>query len=151
MTQPVLVPFEPWHAHLLKARKDSEMKALEMAGELDHFSLVYAQSSLLAFTGLVGGYCIGMGGVFPLWPGTAECWLFSSDHFDKYPKFVFKMARQVLDLADNHFEIHRLQASVRADADVNRRFIERLGFKNEGIMEKYGIHGEDYIRYARIK
>ena len=150
MKQPVVVPFEPWHAHLLKPIENSEFKALEIAGDLDYFSQAYTHTSLLAFTGLVGGYCIGMAGIFPLWDGVAEAWMFGSDLFPKYPKFIFKHSKQIMDMAFRHFDIHRLQAAVAVDKPINRRFVEKLGFVDEGIMRKYGTRGTDYIRYAKV-
>ena len=46
-------------------------------------------------------------------------------------------------------ELHRLQATVRDDFDVAKRFIEFLGFKREGLLKNFGPDRCDHIMYSR--
>ena len=51
-------------------------------------------------------------------------------------------------IKDNN--IHRLQCVVKADWSEAQKFIEFLGWENEGFMKKYSKDGEDYFRYAKV-
>jgi hypothetical protein len=45
---------------------------------------------------------------------------------------------------------HRAQCEAAVDNDVSRRWLEALGFENEGVLRSYGKNGEDFVQYARI-
>lgn len=84
------------------------------------------------------------------WVGTlmshAEIFFFASEelheHFDKD---VLKAFRTVLNSAKAQWK--RLQTTCK-DIDVNKRFLEFLGFKQECLMKKYGFNSEDMYLYA---
>ena len=63
---------------------------------------------------------------------------------------IAKYAGIMLDHIQEDFHLHRLQASVRGQDKIANRFVKWLGFKEEGIMERYGPNKADYIRYARL-
>jgi RimJ/RimL family protein N-acetyltransferase len=44
----------------------------------------------------------------------------------------------------------RLEATAESTFAPACRWLELLGFENEGLMRKYGPDGADYVRYARI-
>ena len=46
--------------------------------------------------------------------------------------------------------LKRIQASVHTNDQQAIRYVEWLGFENEGLMKKYGPDGSDYYRFARV-
>jgi len=90
-------------------------------------------------------------GIHDLWPGVGEIWAVFSPLSKKYPD-TWIVAR---DLLNQHFSQNgyvRLQAALDpVDCPESIRFDERLGFKAEGLMRRYGPHGEDRILYALVK
>jgi RimJ/RimL family protein N-acetyltransferase len=47
-------------------------------------------------------------------------------------------------------DLQRIQASVHANDKQAIRYVEWLGFENEGLMKKFGPDGSDYYRFARV-
>lgn len=86
-----------------------------------------------------------------LWRGVCEVWLLKSDLFYKYSRQCAKIIKKHLDEGFNRCDYHRVQASCSKDSKEQSRWLEWLGFENEGVLRKYGLNGEDYIMHARIK
>ena len=104
----------------------------------------------MAFTGVNEGGIIACGGVLPIWKGVGEAWAVTSPLVQKYPLVFAKTMRSKLIeiIIANSFE--RVQTIVDAEFRVSQRWLERMGFKYEGEMEKY-ISGRTYLRYAWIR
>jgi RimJ/RimL family protein N-acetyltransferase len=47
-------------------------------------------------------------------------------------------------------DLDRIQTVVDAEHTVSHKWVERMGFKNEGLMRKY-LGGRDFYRYALIR
>lgn len=92
---------------------------------------------------------IGCGGVILFGYNRGECWMLVSSEIKKYKKTVFKAVKEHLDLIVKTNNLRRLQTVVVADYEDGKKFIERLGFKPEGLLKKYGPNGEDFLMYAR--
>ncbi len=90
-------------------------------------------------------------GVHDMWPGVGEIWGVFSPLTKEYPLIYFA----VKELVDILFEKHgyvRLQAPLDpAGCPETIRLNELLGFRPEGLMRRYGPHGEDRVLYALIK
>lgn len=96
------------------------------------------------------GVILGCAGVIPQWRGRAIAWAMLSDHALK-PKFigrVTQIAKERLDLLS--YEFWRIEAAVKADWPPGARWVEHLGFKYAGVLEKYSHNAEDYHSYVRI-
>lgn len=92
--------------------------------------------------------CIG--GIHGLWNGVGEAWfLIGKEGYDN-PKSVAKHTFFMFEHLQQEYGFIRVQASVAKKDRKAIRFVEWLGFKNEGIMEKYGPDGLDYYRYAKV-
>jgi RimJ/RimL family protein N-acetyltransferase len=103
-----------------------------------------------AFTVIKDNNVVGCGGIYIYWEGVAEVWLFLSTHFKlNYIRPVI-MIKHLLDELVKENNLIRLQASISAELTTNIRFIEWLGFKREGLQEKFGPWHDDHILYARI-
>ncbi len=90
-------------------------------------------------------------GVTDFWPGVGEMWACFSPLAKKYPD-TLRAAKWALEhIIFETCGYWRVQAILAVDNEAAIRFDERLGFKREGIMRKYGPHGEDRILYSLLR
>jgi hypothetical protein len=95
------------------------------------------------------GQIVGCFGVHNMWPGVGEIWAVFSPLAGRYPYVLVAAKRMIAGLMQIY---RRLQAPLDPIACPEAiRFDERLGFKPEGMMRKFGPHGEDMIMYALVK
>jgi hypothetical protein len=87
-------------------------------------------------------------GVDELWAGVGEAWACFSPLAKKYPH-TWQAMKWVIGFAKSAY--HRIQAVLDVDDDAAIRMDERLGFVREGILRKYGPHGEDRFMYAIVR
>ncbi len=88
-------------------------------------------------------------GIHDMWPGVGEIWAVYSPLAKKYPH-TWIVSRELLDITFKDYV--RLQAALDpVGCPEAIRFDERLGFKPEGMMPRYGYHGEDMIMYALVR
>ena len=99
---------------------------------------------------LTNGEIIGCGGILPLWKGVGEAWVISSPQVEKHPiAFARTIWRKLFELIDS-MGLERVQSLVDAEHKVSMVWVERMGFKQEGLMRKY-MDGRDFIRYAWVR
>ncbi len=89
-------------------------------------------------------------GVDTLWPGVGEAWASFSPLAAKYPH-VLQCMKWVIGQCFTRWGYWRVHAILAVDDDAAIRMDERLGFKRESILRKYGSHGEDRYMYAIVK
>jgi hypothetical protein len=103
----------------------------------------------MSMTGIVHGKIAGCGGIRELWPGVGEVWMMLSPEVNNYPlrtgQIIINGMRALIE--DNDFV--RLQGWARIDFDKAHTVFRHLGFKAEGIAEKYTPDGCNCILYAR--
>jgi len=103
----------------------------------------------IAYT-LTNGTPIACGGVMPLWEGVGEGWVVTSELVERYPltfaKTVWRKMKEIIDEMD----LVRVQTLVDAEHTVSMKWVERMGFENEGLMRKY-LGGRDFYRYALLR
>jgi hypothetical protein len=102
-------------------------------------------------TGFYDDEIVGCGGIDLMWPGVGEVWLFLSYEVDRYPKQCFRVIKNGLDKLIEDNELIRCQAWCRSGFDKGHTLFRHLGFKPEGIAEKYMPDGTDAILYAKVK
>jgi hypothetical protein len=102
-----------------------------------------------AFT-LTNGQIIGCGGILPLWKGVGEGWVITSDLVEKYPILFAKTVWRKMKELMVRMGLERVQTLVDAEHTVSQKWVERMGFENEGLMHKY-LGGRDFIRYAIVR
>lgn len=91
-------------------------------------------------------------GFIPLRPGVYQDWMVSSNAAwaDGNWREVTKIARRVMQAMLTH-EAHRLQCiSLRSRIQAHRWY-NILGLRQEGVLEAYGVNGEDAVMFARLK
>jgi hypothetical protein len=99
----------------------------------------------------LGDTVLAMAGAVFFWNGVGSIWMRTCVGAEQFPLAVVKATREFVRIIDTAFKPRRLQAHVRADSGVNRRFIERFGFREECVMRGFGPEGADYALYARVK
>jgi hypothetical protein len=104
-----------------------------------------------ALTLLVDDVILSIGGIVPLFPGVAEMWSLASKEVDRHPIVFHKSIIKILKFWEKQNELHRMQCKVFAGHDKSQKWLERMGFKNEGLMRKYDALKNDYYMYARVK
>ena len=90
-------------------------------------------------------FCLG---VHNLWPGVGELWLTTSPLAAAYPN-SWIVGRGLVDMIRSGYV--RLQAVVDPLFSEAMRVMEHLGFTHEGILRRYGPHGEDQVMCAAIR
>jgi hypothetical protein len=66
------------------------------------------------------------------------------------PLLLFKIVKRWLDNFIEEYKMVRIQAPIEMSKEINRKFVEHLGFHPEGVLECYGLQGQDHVMYARI-
>jgi len=90
-----------------------------------------------------------IGGVQYLWNGVGEAWVLVSENRGEFPIMIFKEITKFLKNSMEHYD--RVQAMVRCDHSSGIKFAEKMGFKIEGTLRKFGIDGSDHYIMARIR
>ena len=101
-----------------------------------------------AVTFLVRETPVAIVGAYQVSPGVAHVWAKVSKNVDR--NFA-RIAMTMLEHFMTSESIRRVQMSVRADYERGKRFARFLGFKAEGLMQKYGADGSNYWLYAKVK
>lgn len=145
-----IVNFEPRHLRRVAPQPAQAALALYrdwLADRLDPYALRGC-----AFTGLIDGKVVGCAGVRPLWPGVGEAWaVFSLEALDRRVS-LFRAAARGLAALEDAQALRRIQATCHADHAAGARFLQALGFEREGVLRRYGLHGEgNYFLYARTR
>jgi len=89
-------------------------------------------------------------GITEIRDGVGELWSLFGAEMSRYPKTLVVYSRRIVDAWWNSGDFRRIQALVDDDSQVNRRFIEHLGFSREGTLRRYGPFGQDQNMYARV-
>jgi hypothetical protein len=103
-----------------------------------------------AYTAFLNDKVFACGGIVINWKGCGEVWLLPSPEALKHPIALFKIVKKWVKKFIEEEDMVRLQAPIEASKTVNRKFIEHLGFHAEGVLECYGLQGQDHIMYALI-
>lgn len=102
------------------------------------------------FTVFVDGRVVAIAGLMGLWKGVGEVWAAFAPGGERYMKTIHRKSKEVIAEALNN-GFWRIQTNVIAGFDKGIRWVERLGFKSEGVMRKYSPNGGDMIRYAIVR
>lgn len=100
-----------------------------------------------SFTAIEGDQVIAIAGIAIQWEGRAIAWALISEDAGKHFLAIHRAVKGFLDQAD----IRRIEAFVDSDFKQGMKWIEMLGFENEGLMRKFSIIGNDCYLFARVK
>lgn len=141
----IVFPFNKIHLSLLHLR-DFETNRLE---HIQQFPEVYEYG--VGYSVFDNHRLIFCGGFIPYWEGAGEVWIICDVCVKHYIRELYFYTKLYLDRIIDRYKLHRVQSSVMVDYCAGHRFLERMGFKKEGLMRKYDWQGKDYYLYARIR
>jgi hypothetical protein len=147
--KPVLVQLQPEHLQAAVYRPDHAQYVLalgEWNANIERGMVLGGGVALV-----LGEEVLAMSGLSLLWAGVGQLWMRTCLNAHKYPVAIVKSTRRYLAGLESTLGLRRIQATVRADSVINRRFVEFLGFRTEGTMRGFGPDGSDYILYARVE
>jgi len=99
--------------------------------------------------GLADNKVIGIGGIYPLWEGVAQAWVFLNKEIKQYLRDILNALKTHLEKAIQKYrriQIVCLQASPEAN-----NLAKHLGFKKEGVLEQYTPDKRNMVMYAILK
>lgn len=89
-----------------------------------------------------------IGGLHEVRPGVGMAWAILDRHWRKHAKAVTEACMAGLDVAP----YRRIESVVLCGFDAGGRWLERMGFEMESPrMRAWGVDGQDYALYARVK
>jgi RimJ/RimL family protein N-acetyltransferase len=139
----IIVPFQPEHFEQI----DLQTQQLWYRDILDKEKLEQVAQGE-AYTVLDGDKVVAIGGVQDIWTGRGAVWAFLSYDMRKYMRFCHSAVLKFLEMTKTY---NRIECVVDKDFPNGHRWMKLLGFKREGIMEKYLPNGEDVVSYSRVK
>lgn len=106
--------------------------------------------NIVAYTIVDGDEILAVGGAHIMWFGVGELWVLVSPEAKRRAAPFARYTKRVVDSILQEHKLRRMQASIHVKDQPAIRFAEWLGLEHEGVMRKYGIQGDDYIRMARV-
>ena len=108
-----------------------------------------------AFHAEEGGKVIGLGGIVKIWDGVGIGGLaFSSEAMtsgnNETSRWLHRSILVEMTSIIQELGLHRVETTVACDYPDRCRWIEHIGFRDEGLMRKYGPDGKDHYRYAWV-
>ena len=94
-----------------------------------------------------GKTVLGVMGAVPTLPGVCEVFVLASEAQARHPITFAKAVRK--ELYTLRAKYRRIQAVSRDDS-FHSRWLSWLGFEREGLMRKYGLHGEDMVMWGLV-
>ncbi len=140
-----------------------EIADIDLIGEAAHDRLSighFAKSTLYrmalkkagpAFTGFENERILGAAGIIILWAGVGQAWVYLGKSAIDRPLTLHRTIKRGLSFLIEQYDLRRVQTEVLKNDARARVWIERLDFLPEGDMPGYGVQGETYIRYGRVR
>lgn len=134
----IVVPFENWHLDLIQPEWPIFRKGVDFESQAVAVSL-YEEGVFYAIFGAV-----------PMWPGVMETFLITSESFIDRKFRCIKLIKQNDQFLWNELKCHRAQTTVPVTNTIFQRWLEFLGYEQEGLLKRYGPDKIDHIRYVRL-
>ena len=103
------------------------------------------------WTLLVDGFPMAIFGYVNVSPGVYEMWSEVSDLARGHGLAAIRLVNQIQEMAFRNLEMHRLQATCRADREEYTRFLEIMGFEREGVLRQVTPNRKDLILYSMVR
>ncbi len=140
------VPFYADHAFKMNWKDKDEFMGMYKSSP-QYFHIMEAKNE--AITVIKGNLILGILMIRPINNDHAEVSIYMShDYINEFDKELYKITKEVI--ADLTAEYARVSAEVKTDNKKLEKLMIHLGFELEGVMRKYGHHGEDYSLYSII-
>ncbi len=83
---------------------------------------------------------IGVGGIFSLWNGLGQAWVFLNKEIIHHKKFVFKEIKDCIDAGKKDYA--QIQVLCAENSFEATNLIEHLGFEKKELYQRYVIQGD---------
>lgn len=137
-----VVAFRPEHLQSLELQDAQQYM-------VSHICLEYLKALQAigpAASAEVDGKILACAGVAFQGFGMGVLWAFVSKDAGRYFVKLDRCVRRLIQITD----LKRIEATTEVSFHQGCRWLELLGFENEGRMRAYGPNGEDHYRFARI-
>jgi hypothetical protein len=138
----LIIPFKAHHLDKIKVQ-DTQINELNAS-----YPYAYYLESTQSYTAVSESEIIMCGGVLPTVEGCCDLWMLFSDKKPQGKLSVYRYLKEQLNKLQTD-GYHRIQTLVDINNKKAVRFIESMGFQNEGVMRKC-YRKKDYFRYAFI-
>jgi len=110
----------------------------ELAKDFDVKKIIksYAQISV-SWMAIKNEKLIGVGGIFPIWQGLGQAWIFLNKETRQYKKVIFEAIKRYLSLAEKNYS--QIQILCLAKNQEVTNLVEHLGFKKRELWRRYVI------------
>jgi len=138
MPSAVLAPFIPEHLALMRIKDNAK----EVAGNPEiGVKLMHLGAKTLFYRGTP----LAVMGYVPLISGVCEVFVLATEDQRDHPLVFARTVKK--ELMALKIEYRRIQA-IAANDKFHARWLSWIGFKREGWLKKYGLHGEDMVMWG---
>lgn len=134
----------------LFAWRDEDLETYGARSELVDV-LISAAEKGECWTGIYDGRIVVIGGVLPYTEKTGYCFTIFSEHADRHRTATARATRRMFESMVDTMGLHRIVTYNRIGAHEHNKWCEWLGFKREGVVEKFDDAGNDYVQYALVR
>lgn len=143
MSRVQILEFSPGHLDVFESDKDEPTLYEDLA--------VMAKNPMFTlYTIFKGKKILGIAGVGEYRKGIGEVWICPDKNFCNHTYSFIKASRHLIDWCFRERKFTRLQAAIQSGDNVAQHWINKLGFKLEGLMHKWS-NDNDYFLYARVE
>ena len=144
----IILPFHPGHIAGLKPIRQADIDGL---GGVDVETLAnnYYKAGP-GYSYFVGHQIIAVIGLLPIWHGVGEVWMLTTEHVIDNVRFFHSSTLALMEKTRIELNLHRIQSTVHEGNTKAERWMNKLGFKLEGVHEMYGPDKSNHLRFARL-
>lgn len=139
-----IVPFKAEHLEMIELQPHQAGFSTYIAQKQYGKSLEQGSES---FTAIADGKVVGCAGLVFQWEQRALAWALLSHDAGKHMISIVRKIDKYLNFRD----VRRVEATAICGFKPGARLLEMLGFKYEGLAEKYTPDGEDVLMYAKVR
>lgn len=143
-----LVDFEFEHLALFDWR-DDEAKMYNVGSEFVA-ALLNVEKNGEAYTAMHDGRILVIGGIIRQSKKTGYAFTMFSKHAEKSPIPAARLVQRMFKRMVEDMGLHRVTTYNLIDAVQHHKWCEWLGFRWEGVVEKYDDEGNDYYQYGLV-
>jgi len=96
-------------------------------------------------------FVYGVLGLREIWPGVADAWAVLGEQVQEHPIGFHRLVLSVIAHYERELNLHRIQISVREEYKAGRKWAQKLGFEEEGLMKAYTSDKINYYRFGRTR
>jgi hypothetical protein len=108
------------------------------------------ENTATCWSGFAGDKLWACGGVDILWAGVGEAWAFFSPAIKENPLAITRAVKKILVDYLQNLDLHRIQCHVRHNLKPAVRFVQALGFEQEGINRRFTHDKVDCLEFAMV-